>query len=369
MYFLGLASLSGVLLVLSFPHFGNAAVAWVALCPLLVAVARATRWQALRLGLVAGIVHFTGTLYWIPAVMVNYGGLPPVAAWPVHALLVAYLALFPALFALAMADLTGRFGPAGLLLAPAVWVTTELGRIYLFTGFPWALVGYSQVPFPAVAQVASLAGVLGVSALVLLVNATLAHAVTAGPRAARMPAAIAAAAVTAALAFGAWRLQDGALLSEGVPLRVAALQGNVAQDEKWNPLRSDEILEIYLEQTARAAASGAHLIVWPESATPFPLERDPRRSRFATRRGAPAHTSLSVRRKWRRAIPCATTTPPTCWTPAVRPSPSTASSTSFRSVSTFRCGRLCSSFRRSSTRWPISPRARGLRCCPWAGSR
>ena len=276
MYSLGLASLSGVLLVLSFPHFGSAAVAWVALCPLLVAVARATRWQALRLGLVAGVVHFTGTLYWIPAVMVDYGGLPPVAAWPVHALLVAYLALFPALFALAMADLTRRFGPAALLLAPAVWVTTELGRIYLFTGFPWALVGYSQVPFPAVAQVASLAGVLGVSALVLLVNATLAHAVTAGPRAARVPAAIAAAAVTAALAFGAWRLLDGSLLSEGVPLRVAALQGNVAQDEKWNPFRSDEILEIYLEQTARAAASGAHLIVWPESATPFALERDPR---------------------------------------------------------------------------------------------
>lgn len=276
MYSLALALLSGVLLFLSFPHFGNGAVAWVALCPLLVAAARASRWEALRLGLLTGVVHFAGTLYWIPAVMVDYGGLPPSAAWPVHALLVAYLALFPGLFALAMADLTGRLGLTGLLLAPAVWVTTELGRIHLFTGFPWALVGYSQVPFPAIAQVASLAGVLGVSALVLLVNAALAYGAIAGPRAARVPAAIAAAAVTAGLAFGVWRLQDGALLGEGVPLRVAALQGNVAQDEKWNPDRSDEILETYLEQTARAAAAGARLIVWPESATPFPLDRDPR---------------------------------------------------------------------------------------------
>ena len=271
-----LALLSGVLLFLSFPHLGHAAVAWVAVCPLLIAVARVSRWRALRLGLLAGAVHFAGTLYWIPAVMVDYGGLPPVAAWLVHALFVAYLALFPALFALAMADLAGRFGAAGLLLAPAVWVTTELGRIYLFTGFPWALVGYSQVPFPAVAQVASVAGVLGVSALVLLVNAALAYVVIAGPRAGRAPVAAVAAAVAAAIGFGAWRLDDGALLAEGVPLRVAALQGNVQQDDKWNPLRSDEILATYVDQTTRAAAAGATLIVWPEAATPFALARDQR---------------------------------------------------------------------------------------------
>ena len=148
--------------------------------------------------------------------------------------------------------------------------------MYLFTGFPWALIGYSQVPFPAVAQAASIVGVLGVSALVVLVNGTVACAVVAGPRAARTPLVVTAALVAGAVAFGVWRLQDGALLRAGSPLRVAALQGNVRQDEKWRPSRSDAILETYLEQTRQAVAAGAGLVVWPESATPFALDGDRR---------------------------------------------------------------------------------------------
>ena len=273
---LPLAILSGVLLFLSFPTLGHPAVAWLALVPLLVAVAHATPWQGLRLGAVAGVVHFAGTLYWIPAVMVDYGGLPAPAAWLVHALLVTFLALFPALFAAGAADLTARFGARALLFAPALWVTTELGRIHLFTGFPWALIGYSQVPFPAIAQAASIAGVLGVSALVVLVNAAVAYAAVAAPGAARTPVLVTAVLFLVTVAFGAWRLEDGSLLRAGDPLRVAALQGDVRQDEKWNPLRSDAILETYLGQTRRAVASGAGLVVWPESATPFALDRDPR---------------------------------------------------------------------------------------------
>jgi len=271
-----LAALSGVLLFLSFPTLGHPAVAWLALVPLLVAVTGATPWRALRLGAVAGSVHFAGTLYWIPTVMIEYGGLPVPAAWLVHALLVAVLALFPALFAAATADLTARFGPRGLLFAPALWVATELGRMHVFTGFPWALVGYSQVPFPAVAQVASVVGVLGVSALVVAVNGAVAHAVVAGSGSRRTPLVATAALVAVVVAFGAWRLADRSLLYAGSSLRVAALQGNVRQDEKWNPLRSDAILETYLGQTRRAAAAGARLVVWPESATPFPLDRDSR---------------------------------------------------------------------------------------------
>ena len=271
-----LAALSGALLFLSFPTLGHPAVAWLALVPLLVAVAKATSWQALRLGAVAGLVHFAGTLYWIPTVMVDYGGLPAPTAWLVHALLVGVLALFPALFAAGAADLATRFGARGLLFAPALWVTTELGRMYLFTGFPWALVGYSQVPFPAVAQAASVVGVLGVSALVVLVNGAIAYAVVAGAGARRTPIVVTGALVAAVVAFGYWRLQDDSLLRAGSSLRVAALQGDVRQDEKWNPLRSDAILETYLSQTRRAVAAGAGLVVWPESATPFALDRDPR---------------------------------------------------------------------------------------------
>ena len=270
------AALSGVLLALSFPHYGHAAVAWAALLPLLVTLCgvRAVA-RGFVLGLVTGLVHFAGTIYWIAPVMVDYGGLPWAAAYLAHVLLVAYLALFPACFAAGMVVVVRRLGPGGLFAAPVVWVTTELGRIHLFTGFPWELLGYSQAGVLPVAQAASLAGVLGVSALVVLVNAAAAYAAMTPPRRWR-PVAAAGAVVAVCVGFGVWRLRDAALVTAGTPLRVAALQGNVAQDEKWNPRRSDAILAGYLEQTRRAAADGAVLIVWPEASAPFHFERDAR---------------------------------------------------------------------------------------------
>ena len=202
-------------------------------------------------------------------------------SWGVHALLVAYLALFPALFAVVIWWLLRRLGPAATLFTPAVWVTSELGRVYLFTGFPWELLGYSQVEALWVAQLASVVGVLGVSALVAGVNGALAFLIVERRTAPRW-AAVALTVVTVAscLGFGAWRLRSGGLLDAGVPLRVAAVQGNIAQDEKWDPANRDEILEKYLVYTRRASSQGARLIVWPEAATPFAFDLDPRTGRI-----------------------------------------------------------------------------------------
>ena len=59
---------------------------------------------------------------------------------------------------------------------------------------------------------------------------------------------------------------------------MAALQGNISQDEKWNPVLSERILRTYLDLTRSAAAEGARLVVWPEAATPFAFESDPARA-------------------------------------------------------------------------------------------
>lgn len=270
---------SGVLLALSFPNAGHPLVAWVALVPLLVAVSlEPVPRRAFGLGLVTGLVHFVGTLYWITQVMVEYGGLALTVAWGVHALLVGYLALYPALFALIISVMCRRLGPVGLLYAPAVWVTTELGRIYLFTGFPWELLGYSQTPVLPIAQVASVVGVLGLSTLVALVNGAVAFAVTTeGPRRWRVLGA-AVVLVLASAAFGGWRIQTGTLQDAGTPLRVATVQGNIAQSDKWDPALRDSILTTYVELTRRAARQGAQLIIWPEAATPFAFESDGVRS-------------------------------------------------------------------------------------------
>ena len=120
--------------------------------------------------------------------MAQYGGLSLPLAASIAGLLVAYLALFPAFFGLVSHALIARYGPRGLLLVPLAWTATEYGRLTLFGGFPWVLLGYSQVPWLRVAQVASLVGVFGVSTIVAAVS-TARHGLSCRRRSATVPGA------------------------------------------------------------------------------------------------------------------------------------------------------------------------------------
>ena len=231
--------------------------------------------RALGLGFLAGLVHFAGTVYWTSAVMQQFGDLPAVLAVLLMLLLAAYMALYPAIAALILHRLTRAFGARALLLAPAVWVTTELGRAHLFTGFPWVLLGYSQAAVLPLAQLASLFGVYGLSALVVLVNASLAILAIGGRRAAWRPALVALTVVAAAAAWGQMRLRDGGLGRTGAPLKGALVQGNIPQEQKWDASRAPAILHRYVEMTRDAAARGARFVIWPESSLPFYFQEDP----------------------------------------------------------------------------------------------
>jgi apolipoprotein N-acyltransferase len=269
-----LALIAGALLALSFPRFGTPAMAWIALVPLLVALAerplRASR--GFFLGVAGGLTYYAGTLYWISGVMAQYGGFGEPLAVAIAGLLVVFLSLFSGLFGAVMALVVSRLGRRALIVAPAVWVATELGRTWFGGGFPWTLVGYSQAPVLPVAQAASLVGVYGLSALVVSVNAALAHAVLERRRSRWRGVAIAAVAVAGIAAWGQARLSDGRLLRTGTALTVGMVQGNVPQDLKWEPSLGDDILEKYLRMSREAIGRGARLVVWPESATPFYFE-------------------------------------------------------------------------------------------------
>ena len=287
----GLALLSGALLALSFPRFGHPAFAWIALVPLLIAVSgpstslRARPSTSLRaghtplrtftLGLVSGIVYFVGTIYWTGAVLRTFGGLAAPVAMLAMLLLALYLALYPALTALVMGRLVNRAGARAVLLMPAVWVATEFLRGYLFGGFPWVPLGNSQVTVLPVAQLASVLGVYGLSALVALVNASLAYAAMARGRDRITTVAVAAVLLVAAGGWGAQRIADGSLTREGTPIRIGLLQGNIAQEDKWNPREARRIFTTYIAMTRDAVRRGAEFVIWPESSTPFMFEEDP----------------------------------------------------------------------------------------------
>jgi apolipoprotein N-acyltransferase len=275
---------SGVLLALSFPKFGHPALAWIALAPLLLAlaVAATTLRRAFTLGLMTGILYFTGTLYWITGVMATYGDMAYSAAVGINILLVLYQAAYVAIFALIVRRIVAAYGPAGLMAAPLVWVTIEMGRTHIMTGFPWVLLGYSQATVLPIAQLASLFGVYGVSALVAAVSAGIATSVVDSfflrawrPSRSFAPALAVLAVVLLVAGWGSRRAAAAEWTHAGEPIRVGLIQGNIDQNEKIDPARATAIFQDYLSLTRQAIREGAGFVLWPESSTPFRFEDDP----------------------------------------------------------------------------------------------
>jgi apolipoprotein N-acyltransferase len=240
---------------------------------------RTTR-TAFALGLLTGAGYFSGTLYWLVETMTTFGGLPLPVAILVAALLVAYLSLFPAAFAVAVARLGTTIGVrAAILCAAPAWVASELGRQYVWDGFPWALLGYSQVSVLPIAQLASVTGVYGLSFLLALTSAATALVIldaglNAGGRKRWSLAVVVLALVASLAAWGRWRIAEGSLAASGDAIRVAVVQGNIAQGEKWNPSLRDEIIGRYISMTRQATAQGATFVIWPESSFPVYFEED-----------------------------------------------------------------------------------------------
>ena len=279
---LSLAIASGVLLALSFPKFGHPAFAWIALTPLLVALGRRMSLAgAFWLGLLTGNVYLWGTLYWLSNVMTRYGEINLAGSIVINALFIAYLALYPALFAVVVRRLLMAFGPPALAAVPFVWTATELGRMYIFTGFPWVLLGYSQTTVLPIAQAASVVGVFGVSAIVSATSAALAGVVLA--RAWR-PAALVLAGVLLLAVWGNVRARTAELTRAGEPIRVGIVQPNTLEEDVEaavrDPAKGREIVDRDLSLTRDALAKGAALVLWPESGlAPYTMDDFPDVSR------------------------------------------------------------------------------------------
>jgi apolipoprotein N-acyltransferase len=230
--------------------------------------------HVLACGLVTGVVYFAGALYWVVQVMTMYGGLSSVVATLVGSLLVAYLALFPGLFALFVGLAVRRFGVAGVWLAPFAWVAGEWVRSSFGGGFPWALLGSSQASVVPIAQLASVTGVYGLSWIVALVGTAAAAVALSQRKAHRWAAAGVGVLLFAVAAAGALRVAEGSLTQSGEVIRVGLVQGNIDQANKWDPAYREPIMRRYIDLSRQAIGGGAALVIWPEAATPFFFDVD-----------------------------------------------------------------------------------------------
>ena len=276
---------------MSFPRYGHPAVAFVALVPLFVAVSGWAGRAALpgvsarrgfALGLLAGFIHYAGTIYWTSTTVSTFGGLPVVVAVLVSGLLVLYMATYIGIAMAIVATLVRRLGVAGLWLAPAAWVVLEyLRSVVVENGFPWIPLGNAMVTFLPIAQLASVLGVFGLTVFVALINAGFAIMAMLEGRRRYVAAAVSIGLIAATSIWGGLRMSSNELTS-GTPIKVGLIQGNISQTDKWNRARAGMILNRYLQLTQQASDQGAQFIIWPESSTPFHFEED--RAGLAVRR-------------------------------------------------------------------------------------
>jgi len=275
--------LSAGLQVLVFPLPNLYILGWVAITPLLVALLRARPpetlqiragikllpakpLQAFLMAYACGILWYAGTCYWIYDVMHQYGGVNTAAGLGILILFCMYLAIYHGVFGLLISLLAGNshFSRRALLLSPVTWVAVELARTRI-TGFPWDLLGISQVDNIPLARIATVTGVYGLSFEIMVVNAALAAAFLV-PRENRKRLLLATMGAVVVL-------QSGRLIpAPAIPAdRTATLvQANVPilEGADWTKDYFTATLQD-LSRISFAGQNSSHLVVWPESPAPF----------------------------------------------------------------------------------------------------
>ncbi len=285
---LGLALLTAFLLYLSSPGPDCGFVAWVAVLPLLIICKVEKPGPAAFWGFTSGFLYHLALLYWIVFVLGKYGSLPLWLTIPALVLLAAYMALYPAFFSWLMSRTMTRVPP--VWSAPVIWVGLDFVRGHLFSGFPWADLGYSQYLYPWVLQVADIAGHHGISFLVVLANSFLFTIVFyeadretglfKGRRKTykRYHLLPALGILAAAALYNTVSCRQHPEFSTGPGVRVAVVQGNIEQDRKWLPENKLTDLQAYLLLSRAIEAEsvgGVDLLVWPETALPFSPLHEP----------------------------------------------------------------------------------------------
>ena len=235
--------------------------------------------QAAWLGFMFGLGLFIFGIYWIYISLHDFGGMPPIGAAFATFCLCAFMALFTALV-----GWLSKRSPNLFIVAPLLWALADWVRSWIFTGFPWLTLGYSQVPNSPLAGFAPVLGIYGVS----LVTALTATLIALWPE----------KALRKQLLLGfILLLASGSLLKHiewskplGEPLSIALLQGNITQDLKWQEDETQRTLDKYYQL---AMGTNAKLIIAPETAFPILLpQMPPAHPRYRSTQALPAPTQL-----------------------------------------------------------------------------
>ncbi|MEQ3632437.1 apolipoprotein N-acyltransferase [Thalassolituus sp.] len=230
--------------------------------------AASTTRQAFAIGWCYSFGQFATGVSWIYVSIHSFGGTPIWLAVPMVGIFAAFLGLLPAAWFALRQYLTGN--TLAWLTLPAFWIMHEWFRSWFFTGFPWLFAGEGHVD-TWLSGWAPIIGSYGISFIVVLTVTMTLEALRQ-----RKPLFL--------LIFSLWpiglALQNIEWTKVEGTMTVAAVQGNVNQNDKW---RREEILPtIEKYQNASKPLLGTDLILWPETAITLFLDQyRPHMKRFA----------------------------------------------------------------------------------------
>jgi len=214
--------------------------------------------QAAKIGFAYGLGFFIAGIYWIYISLHDIGGMPFWMAGLATFLLCAFLALFPAIV-----GYLAKCLPHPLASAAMLWVLSDWVRDWIFTGFPWLALGYSQVPFSPLAGYAPIFGVFGAG---LAVTASASLIVSIAQKKQRRQAMI--GLLTLWIVSGiATQINWTSPVSN--PTKVALIQGNIPQEIKWDEAVAIQTVNQYLGMAKQAQAE---LVILPETALPLAID-------------------------------------------------------------------------------------------------
>ena len=289
-----LAAATTSFLIFSFPNFDAYLLAWIALVPLLVAIARRpSPVRALMLGWATGTAFFYATCYWLTYSMIHYGGLPTVLAYLLLIPGALVIGIFPGLFAVGMALTIRRWGHLALLLAPLFWTALEWARLGV-TGQLWNALGYSQAYNEHLIQAATWGGVYAVSFLIVAFNSGVTLLIVERTQRTMIAGFIAMLFVGILVVGSVQEYYEAA--PGGSSVSVIALQPNVpmtlikSTDEMKTLL--DRHLTLSREGLRLAPNYTRKLVVWPESPMNFTYSSDKTFQELVANFARENHTSL-----------------------------------------------------------------------------
>ena len=263
-----LAFASGTALAFAFPPFNLGLLGWISLA-LLLAVSRGVpRRTALACGFLHGAAFYVFSVPWIYTVMRVHGRLDRLEAGSVFAAMVAALAMFPAVFAFAVAHLA-RHSPARAFSAsPFLWVALEFARRHMpALGFPWNLLGYAGAAHIGLLQLATETGIYGLSFVMAAFNALLAWVFLVRSRNSFLIGALALGITVSGILVG-----DQFVPVEKPEHMASLVQTNFPESPEysadWMDQHAAEMDELEL-LSIQSAQTMHGITVWPEAPAPF----------------------------------------------------------------------------------------------------